>query len=237
LSLLGSGEEEKVAGSPVYKTLYRAVVWSTFLGLVWTLALVVDKSPPLDVEADPVAAARAAEKLAAADEAEAAGESGQRVTLNGKELNSYLAQNLELERSPASEPSPEAPNRTAPAARRSSDPVAGLDADGAVPGQMGSIVKDARIQTDGDLVKAYVLFDFHGKDLSLELEGHLGSEDGYLKFDPVAGKLGHMPLPLSLLQASVDKLMASPENRDKLRLPEDISDIQIVNGQLVVSYK
>ena len=90
---------------------------------------------------------------------------------------------------------------------------------------------------DGDLVKAYVVFDYHGKDLSLELDGHLAAQDGYLKFDPVAGKLGDMPLPQSVLQSAVDKLMASPENREKLRLPADVNDIQIANGQAVVSYK
>jgi len=31
--------------------------------------------------------------------------------------------------------------------------------------------------------------------------------------------------------------MASPENREKLRLPADVNDIQIANGQAVVSYK
>jgi len=31
--------------------------------------------------------------------------------------------------------------------------------------------------------------------------------------------------------------MASPENREKLKLPADISDIQIQNGQAVVKYK
>lgn len=90
---------------------------------------------------------------------------------------------------------------------------------------------------DGDLVKAYVVFDFHGKDLSLELDGHLGSQDGYLKFDPVAGKLGDLPLPISVLQSAVDKMMDSPENREKLRLPDEISNIQVADGQAVISYK
>jgi hypothetical protein len=98
-------------------------------------------------------------------------------------------------------------------------------------------VKDVKVDMDGDLVKAYVIFDYHGKDLSLELDGHLSSNNGYIKFDPVAGKLGSMPLPQSALQAAVDKMMASPENREKLRLPNDISDIQIVDGQAVVKYK
>jgi hypothetical protein len=90
---------------------------------------------------------------------------------------------------------------------------------------------------DGDLVKAYVTFDFHGKDLSLELDGHLGTQDGYVKFNPVAGKLGSLPLPQAVLDSAVEKMTASPENREKLKLPADVSDIQIVNGQAVVSYK
>jgi hypothetical protein len=39
------------------------------------------------------------------------------------------------------------------------------------------------------------------------------------------------------LNAAVEKMMASPENRDKLRLPSDISDIKIVDGQAVIQYK
>jgi hypothetical protein len=44
-------------------------------------------------------------------------------------------------------------------------------------------------------------------------------------------------LPQSTLNAAVEKMMASPENRDKLRLPPDISDIKIVDGQAVIQYK
>jgi hypothetical protein len=86
-------------------------------------------------------------------------------------------------------------------------------------------------------VKAYVIFDFHGKDISLELDGHLSAENGFMKFDPVSGKLGSLPLPQSTLNAAVEKMMASPENRDKLRLPADVSDIKIVDGKAVIQYK
>jgi len=65
----------------------------------------------------------------------------------------------------------------------------------------------------------------------------LNAENGYLKFEPVAGKLGSLPLPQSTLDSAVQKMMESPENREKLKLPNDISDIQIVNGNAVVSYK
>jgi hypothetical protein len=118
------------------------------------------------------------------------------------------------------------------------------DPAGAFPGgdqatleQVQSTVKDVKVDMDGDLVKAHVIFDYHGKDLSLELDGHLSADSGYIKFEPVAGKLGSLPLPQSALQAAVDKMMASPENREKLKLPADISDIQIQNGQAVVKYK
>jgi hypothetical protein len=57
------------------------------------------------------------------------------------------------------------------------------------------------------------------------------------QFEPVTGKLGSLPLPQSALQAAVDKMMASPENREKLKLPADISDIQIQDGQAFVKYK
>jgi hypothetical protein len=73
--------------------------------------------------------------------------------------------------------------------------------------------------------------------MSLDLDGHLVNENGYLKFEPVAGKLGSLPLPQSVLDAAVDKLMSSPENREKMKLPDGVNDIQIVNGQAVVSYK
>ena len=49
--------------------------------------------------------------------------------------------------------------------------------------------------------------------------------------------LGSMPLPQSVLNSAVEKLMASPENREKLRLPPDMGDIKIVDGHAVMTYK
>lgn len=226
-----------MTNTALLRTIYRALGWSSLAGLLLILLLILRKSPPPEVPVDPTAAARVEQKFAAADQAKASGQPGQTsVTLDRTELNSYLSQNLQMEGSvPAS-----------PAATGSSDPGATSgqpgDSNTALPDnatleQVQSSVKDVKVDMDGDLVKAYVIFDFHGKDLSLELDGHLGSQDGYLKFEPVAGKLGSMPLPQSVLQSTVDKMMASPENREKLRLPADVNDIQIVNGQAVISYK
>ncbi len=225
----------------LYKTLYKILSWGAAAGLVLTLALVLRKSPPPNVPNDPGAASRAEQKFAAADQAKAAGQPAQ-VQLDSTELNSYLQQNLQMGGSSTTVPAPPSASGAAPATGAPVDPNAGAMAalssnDAATIEQVQSSVKDVQVDMEGDLVKAHVVFDFHGKDLSLELDGHLGSQDGYMKFIPVAGKLGSLPLPQSMLDAVVTKMMSSPDNREKLKLPADISDIQIQNGQAVVSYK
>ena len=226
----------------LFKKIYNVLTWSSLAVLIVVLGLVLRKSPAPNLPFDPTAAARAEQKFEAADQAKAAGQPG-KVALDATELNSYLTQNLELEgASVASQPAQPSANAgsvgASPNGSSPSDPVASIPgADAATLEQVQSSVKDVKVDMEGDIVKAYVVFDFHGKDLSLELEGHLSSENGFLKFEPVSGKLGSLPLPQSTLDSAVAKLMSSPENREKLKLPADISDIQIVNGQAVVTYK
>lgn len=228
--------------------LYKILSWSSLAALILTIVLVLHKSPAPDIPYDPNAAARAEQKFAAADQAKASGQPGQ-VALDRSELNSYLAQNLQMQAgapggasSGVSTGTPTGGSGDAMgatnAAPAANDPSAALAAgDPRSLEDVQSTVKDVKVDMVGDLVKAYVIFDFHGKDISLELDGHLSAENGFMKFEPVSGKLGSLPLPRSTLNAAVEKMMASPENRDKLRLPADISDIKIVDGQAVIQYK
>jgi ligand-binding sensor domain-containing protein len=124
-----------------------------------------------------------------------------------------------------------APNATSGAAPNSEQP----SADNVE--QMRSNVKDVKVQLIDDRVRAYVLFDVHGKDMTLQLEGRLGADNGFLRFDPVSGQIGSLPIPQSTLEAAVHKMMESPENRDKLKLPPDISDLKIENGEVVARYQ
>jgi len=229
-----------MANSSPWKMLYGIAKWSTLAILVLTLVLILHKSPAPDVPYDADAGARVQQKLAAADQAKAAGEPAE-VQLDRTELNSYLHDNLALAGQSEPRNSETAASVDAPQARvagAQSDPSIAVGGDDrAAIEQVQSSVKDVQIDLDGDLVKAYVVFDFHGKDLSLELDGHLGAQDGYIKFEPVAGKLGSLPLPQSTLDAAVERLMASPENREKLKLPSDIADIQVTNGQVVITYR
>lgn len=228
-----------MAESSRSRTVYQILGWLNLAGILLILVLILHKGAPPPVAVDPAAAVRVDQKLAAADQAKAAGQPAQSVTLDSTELNSYLARNLQTggSASAAAPTATGAGSAGAPASPPTAESAPDLNSQTATLEQVQSSVKDVKVDMDGDLVKAYVIFDFHGKDMSLELDGHLGSQNGYLKFDPVAGKIGDMPLPQSVLQSAVDKLMASPENREKLRLPADVNDIQIANGQAVVSYK
>jgi hypothetical protein len=239
-----------VADTKVLKTLYQILTWSSFVGLIVVIILVLRTSPAPQIPTNPDAAASAEKKFEAADRAKAAGQPSE-VALDRSELHSYLAQNLQLEGAPGATagstsgapagvatPAPAGTSSGTSAGTSSSDPAA-VRSSNEQPtiDQVQSSVKDVKVDMEGDVVKAYVIFDFHGKDLSLELDGHLAAENGYMKFVPIAGKLGSLPLPQSTLNEAVDKLMSSPENREKLKLPADISNIQIVNGQAVVRYK
>jgi len=243
-----------MANAALVTKLYRIMSWVSLAGLALVLILVLRKSPPPNVQYDPNAAARVQQKFANADQAKAAGQPAH-VEMDPTELNSYLKDNLQTSSSSPDGSSEAIPNAAAGATVASSPADASSAASGSAlssdPAQIAgsdqaaqetieqvqSSVKDVKVDMDGDLVKAYLVFNFHGKDLSLELDGHLSTQDGYLKFDPVAGKLGSLPLPQSTLESAVGKMLASPENRDKLKLPPDVSDIEIQNGQAVVSYK
>jgi hypothetical protein len=230
--------DAKLAG-----TIYKILSWSSFVALILTIVLILHKSPAPNIPFDPGAAERAEQKFAAADQAKASGQAGS-VALDRSELNSYLAQNLQTQ-APA-------PVGALSAGGSGAAPVAAADGGGTAANDpsaalaagdprsledVQSSVKDVKVDMVGDLVKAHVIFDIHGKDISLELDGHLSAENGFMKFEPVSGKLGSLPLPQSALNAVVEKMMASPENRDKLRLPDDVSDIKIVDGQAVIQYK
>jgi len=146
--------------------------------------LVLHKSPAPNIPIDAGAAARAEQKFATANQAKASGQPGQ-VALDRSELNSYLAQNLQTQagapggaferhfdwycdwRFQAMRPGRRMLllRRMILARRLAAGDLRSLE-------DVQSSVKDVKVDMAGDLVKAYVIFDFHGKDISLELDGH-----------------------------------------------------------------
>jgi hypothetical protein len=168
------------------------------------------------------------------------------------ELNSYLLSHLDIAANPDS---PQAQAAAAQAATPSTVQAAspsnsapsgsGNALDMPVPAgssaeqieQVRSQVKDVKVELVEDRVRAYVVFDMHGKDVTLQLEGKLNAENGYLNFEPVSGQIGSLPLPPSALQTAMRHILENPENREKFKLPADMSDLKIVNGEVVATYK
>jgi hypothetical protein len=215
------------ANANPWKRIFRVIRWSTYSLALVTILLLLHKSPPPLVEISSQAAARAEEKF---EEAEKAVANGQSATLrmDETELNSYLATHLDLPGNASPHPAPAgaghgAPNGPAPTAQEVE--------------QMRSNVRDVKVQLIEDRVKAYVVFDMHGKYLTLQLEGRLGAQNGYLRFEPVSGQIGSLPIPQSTLESAVRRLMDSPENREKLKLPSQIADLRIENGEVVANYR
>lgn len=206
------------AAKPNYwKLTFRIFRWTTYAFALIAILMILHTAPPPPVVTSAQAAASAEHKI---EQVERAVTSGQPATLrmDESELNSYLASHLDI--SPNGSPN-SSPGGASPA-----------DVE-----QVRSAVKDVKVQLIEDRVRAYVVFGFHGKDMTLQLEGKLGAADGYLRFEPVSGQIGSLPIPQSSLETAVRHMMESPENREKLRLPAEISDLKIENGEVVASYK
>src|SRR5271154_819959 len=211
--------------------IFRIVRWTVYACALVLLILLLHKPAPPTVSTTPEAAARAEQKFQDVQQAVAQGQPAT-LHMSETELNSYLASHLVL---PAANAPSGTPNATP------SEPGAGA-ANGDQPTmddveQMRSNVKDVKVQLVDDHVRAYVVFDVHGKDMTLQLVGKLGADNGFLKFEPVSGQIGALPIPQATLEAAVRKMMESPENREKLKLPSDISDLKIENGEVVAQYQ
>jgi hypothetical protein len=215
----------------VLMLVFRIVRWTVYACALIVLILLLHKSAPPAVSTTPEAAARAEQKFQDVQQAVAQGQPAT-LRMDETELNSYLASHLVLpgnnaaNAAPASSPT-DTPNASPSAEQPSMDDVE----------QMRSNVKDVKVQLVGDRVRAYVVFDVHGKDMTLQLEGKLGAQNGFLRFEPVSGQIGALPIPQATLEAAVRKMMESPENREKLKLPSDISDLKIENGEVVAKYQ
>jgi hypothetical protein len=203
----------------VWRWVFRLLRWSTYLATLVTLILLLHKNPPPQVVSTPQAAESAEQKVSQVEQSVSQGQPAI-LRLDETELNSYLANHLDL----AAQTATPAPSGGA-----------GAPTDTDVE-QVRSSVRDVKVQMEGDQVHAYLLFDMHGKEMSLDLVGRLGAADGYIKFEPVSGHIGSLPIPQSALETAVRQLMESPVNREKLRLPSDVSDLRIENGELVTTY-
>jgi hypothetical protein len=96
-------------------------------------------------------------------------------------------------------------------------------------------VSEPQVSFEGNLVKGQFVTELYGKKVYVTVNGHLGSKGGYATFEPTEFKVGDLEIPVSLVRDQLQKKMA--EDREKLKLPEYVSEIRIENGELVVKPK
>jgi hypothetical protein len=235
-----------------WRTIFRVIRWTTYISAAITIAMVLHKASPPDVQTNPQAAARVEQKFEQVQQAVSSGQPAE-MRMDQTELNSYLLSHLDIAANPDS------PQARAAATSASANTVQAASPTNAAPStipsgsgldmplppgttteqidQVRSQVKDVKVELVDDRVRAYVVFDMHGKDVTLQLEGKLGAENGYLNFEPVSGSIGSLPLPPSALQSAMRHILENPENREKFKLPSDMSGLKIENGEVVATYK
>ena len=206
--------------------LQRILSFATLAISILTLVLVLKRPAPVAPMLPPAATAANAqsfeEKVNQLTQPRMPGESGSDVRINSGELSAALAQAAGL--LPATTPSPST-NATSPSSA-SSPASPAMEFPGEVPN-----IKDYQVSTDGDLIRGQFLTQIAGKDVYLTLAGHLGSKDGYATFDATEVKVGDLSVPASLVNGVLQKKLA--EQRDQLKLPNNVKDLKVENGEMV----
>ena len=96
-------------------------------------------------------------------------------------------------------------------------------------------VKDYQVNFEGDIARGQFLTQVAGKDVWVTLAGHLGSQDGYVTFVPSEFKVGDLNVPVSLVNDALQKKLT--EERDRLKLPDNVAAIKVENGELIMTQK
>jgi hypothetical protein len=207
--------------------LDRIISVATLVTSVLALFLVLKRPAPV---APPQPAATAAvnaqsfqEKVEQLDQPKQPGQPPAEVRINSDEVSAALAQ--------AAGQIPLAVISQTPPSQAT--PGAGTPETALAPGQPD--VKDYQVSFDGDVAHGQFLTQIAGKDVWVTLSGHLGSKDGYATFDPTEFKVGDLNVPVSLVNDALQKKLN--EQRDRLKLPDNVGGMKVENGELVMTQK
>lgn len=206
------------APSGLLSRVLRILPWVSLTVTIGILLLILRQAPPLPIQTDPQAADRVAEKMA---QLQIAVQSSQphALTLNEAELNQWMRDNLAI--------------ASTHQAQQAGIPIPA----GSEPNvqEVQSALKDVRMNLMGNQLRAYAVFVLYGKEISLQLDGTITTEGGYIRLQPTAGKLGSLPIPSMTLDRVVHQLFDSPSNRDKFQLPPQIESVRVEHNSLVIS--
>ena len=237
-----SGEGRSIGVSRIVSIASLAIA-------VVALLLAMRKPQPLAFSQAPAALAANAQsfqsKVEQLEKAQAQGQNGTEVHLTSEEISAAIAQASGSLPSPAQQRSGQnatvqgqAPSlvsssgaNSAPQGSTPLDPSAILGSGAVDTGNL----QDPVVSFDGDQVHGQFLTEVAGKKVYLTVSGHLGAKDGYATFQPTEFKIGDLNVPVSLVNDALQKKML--EQRDRLKLPDFVSDVRVENGELVVKQK
>ena len=202
--------------------LDRIVSVATLLTSVIALFLVLKKPAPVAVPQPAATAAVNAqsfqEKIQHLDQPKTVGQAPAEVRLNSDEVSAAIAQ---------------AAGQIPMAA--ASQAISGMASPEAAVAAGQPEVKDYQVSFDGDVAHGQFLTQIAGKDVWVTLAGHLGSKDGYATFDPTEFKVGDLNVPVSLVNDALQKKLS--EQKDRLKLPDNVGGMKVENGELVMTQK
>jgi hypothetical protein len=204
----------------------------SLLVAVAAVTLALHKPQPVTVPQAPAAVAANAQsfqnKVDQLAQAQADGQAGAEVHLTPAEVNAAIAQSSgDATAAPAASTAASTPAGSTNVADANAVIAAGnLD-----PQKLGEPI----ISFEGDQVRGQFVTEMAGKQVYVTIAGRLGAKDGYASFDPTEFKIGDLNVPVSLVNDTLQKKML--EQRDRLKLPDYVSDIRVENGELVVKQK
>jgi hypothetical protein len=228
-NLMRENAGNKNSGTSGLRGFYRIFRWFILAALVMIIALALKPPADLPERADPVQApgeARAFEgKLEQLEEANHRGDAGVKVEFSGAEVNAFLAQSMANGAAQAKpEPNATPPTGAVPPSTRESDETK----------EVREAVKDFRVRLQDDEIVGFFVVTFHGRDLDVTVSGKPGAANGYMTFSPTGFKVGSLTIPVSLVDPALQRRLNEPETREKMKLPEFVSDLRVENGQIVI---
>lgn len=217
--------------------LDRIISIATLAASLIAIILVLKKPQPVAPVQSPAAAAANVQslenKLEQLEQPKNPGDAPAQVRFSSDEITAALAQAAAA--LPANIPASAAMNAAQAMQGSATLPTTVPSSPDAAIGEGQPEVKDYKVNFDGDVARGQFVTQIGGKDVYVTLAGHLGSKDGYATFDPTEFKVGDLNVPVSLVSGALQKKLS--EQRDRLKLPDDVGDIHVENGQLVATQK
>jgi hypothetical protein len=219
--------------------LDRIISVATLATSVIALYLVLKKPQPVAPPQSPAAAAvnvqSLEKKLEQLEQPKDPGQAPAQVRFSSDEITAALAQAAAMIPASAGTAPSSAGSNPASAAQTLPGLTSLPSSPDAAIGEGEAEVKDYKVNFDGDVARGQFVTQIGGKDVYVTLAGHLGSKDGYATFDPTEFKVGDLSIPVSMVSSALQKKLG--EQRDRLKLPDDVGAIKVENGQLVATQK